>query len=47
MSRAAVPIVAVAAIARTWDLMNCSEVFNKNFQTFQEHQVNIADAKPD
>ena len=27
--------------------MNCSEVFNKNFQAFLEHQVNIADAKPD
>ena len=47
MSRAAVPIVAVAATARTWDLMNCSKVFNKNFQAFQEHQVNIADAKPE
>ena len=47
MSRAAVPIVAVAATARTWDLMNCGEVFDKNFQAFLEHQVNIADAKPD
>ena len=47
MSRAAVPVVAVVATARTWDLMNCSEVFNKKFQAFKEHQLNIADAKPD
>ena len=47
MSRAAVPVVAVAATAWTWDLMHCSEVLNKNFQAFLEHQVNVADAKPE